>query len=117
LSKEEVLLKEEIEKRGYRCIYSPQVKIKHYIPKSRLTKKWFLQRAYWNGASSALMKGDIMKAKPAKKIFKSITTILRILLSPKAVMSVFIPCPNLFATKCSVYARVGHVLALWGLVR
>ena len=55
LSMEENLARKEVEKNGYACFYSPAIIVRHHILPGRLTKKWFLDRAYWNGVSSALI--------------------------------------------------------------
>jgi glycosyltransferase involved in cell wall biosynthesis len=114
LSMEENLARIELEKKGFRCYYSPGIIVKHNIPASRLTKKWFLDRAYWNGASSALVNMRLEPAGPLKRLLKGITTILRILFSPRELFYWLVPTsdPDSFAGKCSVYARFGHVAAL-----
>ncbi|MEP5938286.1 MAG: glycosyltransferase [Erythrobacter sp.] len=55
LSGEETLLKRRLAKAGYRGYYSPDVSVQHHAPADRLTKKWFLERMYWQGRSSAAL--------------------------------------------------------------
>lgn len=119
LSMEENLLRKEIERRGYKCFYDPQIVIKHHILPSRLTKKWFMERAYWNGVSSALVDTRLSPPNILSRIGKGITTILRILLSPRELFCLIFPTnnPDSFAIKCSIFARLGHIAALWGLAR
>lgn len=119
LSMEEILLRKEIEEKGYRCFYHPEVSVKHHILPHRLTKKWFQDRAYWNGVSSGYI--QIYQRFPSipVRLWKGIKTILRILLSPRefSCLVLSIENPDCFADKCSALARIGHVAALWGLVR
>jgi glycosyltransferase involved in cell wall biosynthesis len=117
LSKEEVFLKEEIKKKKYLCLFSPDAKVKHHISESRLNKKWFLKRAFWNGVSSGLMEIDKNSVPVLKRIGRGLSTLARILVSPKELLSLVKQNDSNFQTKCSVYARVGHVFVLWGLVR
>ena len=119
LSMEEVFLRKELEKREYKCFYHPQILVKHYILPQRLTKKWFLDRAYWNGASSGIMDIHERSLSILKRFFKGLATILRILSSPKEMFCLMFPKndPERFAVKCSVLARIGHVMVLWGFIR
>ena len=40
---------------GLRGFYAPQMRIRHIIPKDRLTKRYFRRWFYWNGISRALL--------------------------------------------------------------
>ncbi len=55
LSGEETLLKRRLAQSGYRGYYSPDVSVQHHAPADRLTRKWFLERMYWQGRSSAAL--------------------------------------------------------------
>jgi glycosyltransferase involved in cell wall biosynthesis len=114
LSMEENLARIEIEKRGYGCYYEPAAVVKHRITAERLTQKWFIDRAYWNGVSGALFNGYIQPPSLPARICKSVSTIARIVFSPREVYCWLVPTskPDVFAGKCSVYARFGHVAAL-----
>jgi hypothetical protein len=43
----------------YRGYYEPQVSVRHYVPASRLTRRYFRQWFYWHGKTSALMLADL----------------------------------------------------------
>jgi GT2 family glycosyltransferase len=49
LSGEESLLIEQLEDRGFRCAYDPNVVVLHKVSAERLTKEWISDRAYWEG--------------------------------------------------------------------
>jgi glycosyltransferase involved in cell wall biosynthesis len=55
LSGEETLLKRRFAEAGYRGFYSPRVSVRHHAPAERLSKKWFLERMYWQGRSGAAL--------------------------------------------------------------
>jgi glycosyltransferase involved in cell wall biosynthesis len=61
LSMEETFLREQLEKKGKKSFYHPNIKVKHHIPRGRLKRSWFLKRSFWQGVSDArydmLMKG------------------------------------------------------------
>ena len=116
---EENLARKEIEKKGYKCFYSPAVIVRHHILPDRLTKKWFLDRAYWSGVSSALVNMYCEAPSFMKRFLKGASTLSRIILSPKDIYCAMASGndPETFSRKCSVYARLGHVMALWGIVR
>ena len=118
LSMEENYVREALEEKGYKYYYDPKIIVKHYIPQSRLNKKWFLKRAFWNGVSDALMQEERKKTGVLKKIEKGLGTLVRISLSLKDLRSIFSSNDkDIFRKKYSVYARVGHVFALWGFVQ
>jgi glucosyl-dolichyl phosphate glucuronosyltransferase len=55
LSSGDVFLQKEIKRRGYRCLYWPEMAIQHLAPAARLEPQWFLRRYYWQGVSDAVM--------------------------------------------------------------
>lgn len=114
LSMEEILLVKEISGKGYKCFYDPRVVVRHHVLPSRLNKKWFIERAYWNGASSALIDDYIVQMSSFRRLLKSTSTILRILLSPNDLLYWLIPTNKKynFMKKCSVYARIGYAKEL-----
>ena len=114
LSMEENMLRMKINKKGYGCFYEPGAVVKHHILPERLTKKWFLDRAYWNGASNALMDMYFKPVSLFQALIKSFTTLVRVLLSFKELFCFFIPADNpaRFQAKCSVYARLGYIITL-----
>jgi len=51
LSGEETLLHKQMIKNGYELIYIPEIRIKHHIHKSRISRYWLLRRYFWGGYS------------------------------------------------------------------
>jgi glycosyltransferase involved in cell wall biosynthesis len=51
LSGGEKLLQEQLIERGWSAWYSDRLKVRHKISAERLTQKWILRRAYWDGLS------------------------------------------------------------------
>ena len=37
---------------GYRFFFDPEIRVKHQIAKSRLTKEWFRRRFFWQGVTT-----------------------------------------------------------------
>lgn len=115
----DILLEKYIRSKGYHCFYHPEIIVKHHIPSSRLTQGWFLNRSFGQGVSDGLI--HIYQESPPifKRIRKGFSTILRIILSPHELFCFLMPTnkPICFELKCSVAARIGHVLVLWGIVR
>jgi len=52
LSGEEILLQQKIKAAGGSRIYTEAAQVKHHVERSRLTKKWFLKRMYWEGVTN-----------------------------------------------------------------
>jgi len=116
---EEIFLLRQIRRKGLSCFYHPEISVHHHIPASRLTKRWFLKRAFWQGVSDTYM--GILEESPRYyvRFRKGLSTLLRILLSPQEIFSLAVPTnsPERFSLKCSVVARVGSILCLWKIVR
>ena len=55
LSNDESYLRWQLDAHGYCSVYHPEALVLHHIPASRLTKKWFRDRAFWQGVSDANM--------------------------------------------------------------
>jgi glycosyltransferase involved in cell wall biosynthesis len=55
LSGEEILLVDKIKACGLKVYYDPAIEVDHLVPPSRLNKKWFKDRLFWEGASEAKM--------------------------------------------------------------
>lgn len=54
LSNEELQLKKRLQQMGLRSLYHPKVAVSHHVIASRLTKRWFRRRLYWQGRSDAI---------------------------------------------------------------
>ncbi|MCL4874361.1 glycosyltransferase [bacterium] len=63
LSNEEILLCMRIKREGKRTVLVPGAVVHHKISASRLNKRWFLRRFYWQGRSDAVL-GSALKAYP-----------------------------------------------------
>lgn len=55
LSNEELVLKRNLAREGYRGFYHPEVCVRHHASAERLTRAWFRKRLYWQGRSNAIM--------------------------------------------------------------
>ncbi|MDI6826350.1 MAG: glycosyltransferase [Candidatus Aenigmarchaeota archaeon] len=54
ISEDETDLQRRILKRGFKLVYEPKAVVTHLIDEERLTKKWFLERSFWQGYSEIL---------------------------------------------------------------
>jgi len=50
----EEFLRYQIDKRGLHTIYHPDISVQHHVSSFRLTRKWFIKAAYWQGKSHAI---------------------------------------------------------------
>lgn len=55
-SNEETWLLERIRDKGGRLYYTPNMHVRHFVPKERLTQEWIRRRYYYNGISKAMLK-------------------------------------------------------------
>jgi len=118
-SGEDILLQRQVMSKGYNCLYHPGIIVQHHIPASRLDKGWIVKRAFWQGVSDAFI--QIYEESPSTlwRLRKGLTALLRILFSPRELVSLIIKTddPNCMKLKCSVWARIATVLTLWGFVK
>jgi glycosyltransferase involved in cell wall biosynthesis len=119
LSNEEIYLQKKITESGGLRIFDPDIKIKHNVPKERLTKEWFIQRYYWQGISDSVM--QIIEEKPSKlrRISHTFLKIAGLLHSPKDLKWLLITSdsPKEFAGKCITYCKLGQISGLFRRVR
>lgn len=76
----------KINRSGYKAVYDPRVKIRHFIPQSRLTVEYFCWRRYFNGihgSYSMLRKlhsvaytNDKKKVRIVRRIFSKINSMI-----------------------------------------
>jgi glycosyltransferase involved in cell wall biosynthesis len=118
LSMEENLLRIQLEAKGYKCFYSPDIIINHAVTPDRLSKKWFINRAYWNGASSAIIDIHNLRMPIFKRYFKGIYAFLKIMFSFRDLSNCFVSASSQksIKAKCSIYARLGYITALLGFI-
>jgi glucosyl-dolichyl phosphate glucuronosyltransferase len=48
----ENIVNEIIRSKGWSMYYDPFIRVKHSIPKERLTKEWFVRRMFWQGVTT-----------------------------------------------------------------
>ncbi len=66
LSNEEKEFFIRFEKMGFKVVYCPSSLIQHRIQKSRMTRRWIINRFYWQGVSDAVMNNSL--SSPCKKV-------------------------------------------------
>jgi glycosyltransferase involved in cell wall biosynthesis len=119
LSGGDIFLEKQIVKAGYCCFYHPEIAVSHHIQKSRLEKRWFVRRYYWQGISDAAV--QLIEESPSRlRCFRSaISRSIRLLRSPKklARFLLFKDDPKLFTQKCFTLIEIGHIAGLLGVIR
>jgi len=116
LSSEDIFLEKEILKAGYSCFYHPKIAVRHHIVKSRLEKRWFIHRYYWQGVSDAVM--QILQERPSTlgQLRFALMEAQSLLRSPRKLMTLIFPTndPEQFTEKCFALITLGHI---YGLLR
>lgn len=54
ISEDETELQRRILKKGFKLVYEPKAIVTHLIDEKKLTKKWFLERSFWQGYSEII---------------------------------------------------------------
>jgi len=119
LSGEEVFLQRQILERGYKCYYHPGMAVRHLVPGSRLHKKWFRRRYYWQGVSDAVMELIIDNPSTFGRIWRGILRAGKLLAKPRALVETLLPTddPEQFQERCFTIIAIGHVVGLLGVAR
>jgi len=54
LSGEEEDVQHRLRRAGYGIYYDPRIVVRHRVPEERLTPRWFVRRAYWQGVTERM---------------------------------------------------------------
>lgn len=115
LSSGDVHLQMEIVRRGYRCLYVPDMAISHLAPAARLTQAWFIKRFYWQGVSDAVM--EIIDTAPPRRrrVGLAARRLRRLAASPARLKALSLPTVDgaAFRAKCLALIDVGYA---WGIL-
>jgi len=113
-SNEENYLRQQLDSLGYCSVYHPEIVVGHHVSPPRLTKKWFRERAYWQGVSNALMStphDGIHVALRAwlgvRRLGWSVPRLFLMLIATKSAAR--------FRRQCQVFEAMGYVSGLWRL--
>jgi len=113
-SNEENYLRQKLDSLGYRSVYHPEIVVRHHASPPRLTKKWFRERAYWQGISDALMStshNGIHGAPRAwlalRRIAWTVPRSLAMLIATNSAVR--------FRRQCQLLEAMGYLSGLWRL--
>ncbi len=119
LSNEEIYLLQRIRYLGYNCWYHPDMLIHHHVLASRLNKKWFKSRYYWQGVSMAIT--FVYQESPSimMRCRLGILAILAVLLRVHWILISIIPTDNpvFFRWQCYMRMEIGYIFGLIGVAK
>ncbi|ACK72617.1 glycosyl transferase family 2 [Gloeothece citriformis PCC 7424] len=117
LSGGDVFLEKQIAQAGYSCYYHPQMAVSHHIQQSRLDKKWFIRRYFWQGVSDAVVQLIEESPSRSKRLFLAILRTINLLLVPSQITSFLYNSDdkNQFTERCFTLIKLGHIAGLLGL--
>jgi glycosyltransferase involved in cell wall biosynthesis len=114
LSSGDVYLQRLITEAGHSCYYQPAAAVRHHVPASRLERRWFVRRYYWQGVSDAVM--EILHDRPTAPVRRraALRRALALLGSPTQIAALVVPTadPHRFTKKCWALIALGHVAGL-----
>lgn len=119
ISQEETVLHKRLRRAGHPLYYDSGVIVRHHIPAGRLTKRWFLRRAYHNGVSVALAKLYLTPVSPRRRLRMAATTLGRKVFTPGAVAGLLAATDEAdeLRRRCVFLGWLGYALAMLGLAR
>ena len=115
LSSGDVFLQRTLMRRGYQCVYYPAMAVRHLVPASRLTQRWFARRYFWQGVSDAVMEIiDDLPSLPARACRAS-WRAGRLIGSPR-MRALLMPAgrPSEVTRRCLALLDLGYVAGLLG---
>jgi len=111
-SNEENYLRQQLDSRGFCSVYHPEIVVGHHVSAPKLTKRWFTERAYWQGVSDALMSTPyngipiLLRAwLAARRIGWMLPRLLLMLVATRSAAR--------FRRQCQVFEAMGYVSGLW----
>ena len=114
LSSGDVYLQRLIMEAGHSCYYHPAAAVRHHVPASRLERRWFMRRYYWQGVSDAVM--EILHDRPTASARRraALRRALALFGSPTQLAALALPTadPVRFTNKCWALIALGHVVGL-----
>jgi glycosyltransferase involved in cell wall biosynthesis len=118
LSNEENLLRLQIERLGYTCYYHPEIRVRHHVHASRLTRAWFLRRSRWQGISDARLEAHAQPRRPRERFRIGCRTLAGVLFSPRTIGALLIPTrhPERFRRQSDAWYRLGYGTGQLGTV-
>ena len=119
LSNEDLYIQRQLINAGYKCYYDPEISVSHHVIKSRINKKWFIKRYFWQGVSDAAE--FTLENSPSfkEKISCAITTLkiikeLQINLLKRYFEKDY---PERFRDTCLILVKLGYIAGLLFLYR
>ena len=119
LSNEEILLKRQLKRRNLATYYDPDIYVYHHIPAERLTKRWFYRRAFWQGASDAILQHleTYQTENKRRYIRRSLSNASLLGVIPRGLVRIILYANSgsrVVLAKCGLYTYLGRV---WMLLR
>jgi glycosyltransferase involved in cell wall biosynthesis len=115
LSAEELHVQRMLVAAGHQLHYEPQASVGHHVPAARLTQKWFLNRAYSEGLSTAVMRTVMERLPGHRRALMALHSSIDLLLHPRDWAGTFLRADEAerFASLCRTVRRAGLI---WGLL-
>ena len=114
LSAEDLHVQRLLVQAGYQVHYEPRAAVWHHVPASRLTQQWFLDRAYSEGLSGAVMRVMLEQLPHQRRVRMAIRSLIQLLMHPKEWAGGWLRADEAsrFANRCQVRRRLGMIRGL-----
>ena len=119
LSNGDLYLQMEVMREGYGCLYMPSMAIGHLVSASRLTRRWFLRRYFWQGISDAAMLTVAETVPPAARVKVVLKGIAGLFIPPAKFVYRALSArqPKCFMSLCWLLSRAGFVYGMLGAAK
>jgi glycosyltransferase involved in cell wall biosynthesis len=115
LSGEELHVQRLLSAAGYQLYYEPRASVGHHVPPSRLTREWFMRRAYAEGVSGAVLQTVMERLSRGGRTVRALQSLMDLFLSPRQWAGSFLSAaePVRFQRRCQTIRHLGMI---WGLL-
>lgn len=102
---------------GHPGYYHPEAAVGHHAHAARLTQKWFVRRAFWQGVSDAIGTTGRRRLTLPGRCARAVRMLGRVLLSRRGLPGLAPPAadPARFGARCTAVRDLGYAAGLLGM--
>jgi glycosyltransferase involved in cell wall biosynthesis len=115
-SGEDTFVQKRLRERGFLLWYDPALRVQHFVPAERLSRRWLLRRLYWEGLSRARQRIAERGYGPRQRLRLVARALRKLSSSPRRLAALVLPAstPQRFARRASSWRRIGFLMGSLG---
>jgi len=115
-SGEDTFVQKQLRERGLQLWYDPALRVQHFVPAERVSRRWVLRRLYLEGLSRARQKLQARAPGPLGRIKLFGVALRKLFSSPRRLLALVLPAPTpeRFGRRASSWRRLGFLMGILG---